>query len=178
MSGALCICSLSPNFRLGLIKSEAISPIVFAITKLINIGLFSNSLGLGSSHTNFFAVILPRIRTHASNEIYFEVWRDIFTELPTNLLSKVLESLFSLISTRYDDLDPSEEARSHVKLEARLVSNIIGSLEGDDDEKWISVSSVLLSRAWSIYKARVLICWVSISDGISMYRVYYSFANS
>lgn len=84
--------------------------------------------------------------------------------LPSGLFSKALTSLFARISDLPDNLDTSHEARGLMKREGRLISQILGNLEGGEDEKWLAVSSVLLMRCWDISKARILVCWVTLSE--------------
>ncbi|THH06825.1 hypothetical protein EW145_g3819 [Phellinidium pouzarii] len=118
----------------------------------------------------FFLTTLPTIRTRFAmlsrdlQAVYSNIWVDLLASLPSDLFSKVLTSLLIHLAELPDDFDGSTEARGLVKREGRLISRIFGNLEGEEDEKWMAVSAVLIIRSWSIAKARMLVCWAVISD--------------
>ncbi|KAL5519659.1 TEL2 [Sanghuangporus vaninii] len=159
---------LVASFDLPL-DSETISSLSFLLTKLVNVGLFPSTTSLSPSQTSFPSVTLSTIRSRivsfsgGTRESYICVWREVFVSLPTSLFCKVLASFVAHLMKLPDDLDSSNESRSLVKREALLLSRILGNLEGED-EKWLSISSTFLVRSWSIAKARILVCWATISD--------------
>ncbi|KAH8111965.1 telomere length regulation protein-domain-containing protein [Phellopilus nigrolimitatus] len=150
--------------------SEISSSLSFLISKMINVGMFPSTPMIAPSQSSFFSATLPTIRSRLATlsaegqSIYTEIWTDLFMALPSGLFSKALTSLFAHISDLPDNLDTSHEARGLMKREGRLISQILGNLEGDEDEKWLAVSSVLLMRCWDISKARILVCWVTLSE--------------
>ncbi|KAL5536155.1 TEL2 [Sanghuangporus sanghuang] len=160
---------LVASFDLPL-DSEIISSMSFLLTKLVNVGLFPSTTSLSPSQTSFPSVTLSTIRSHIASfsggtqESYICVWRDVFASLPMSLFCKALASFVAHLTELPDDLDSSNESRSLVKREALLLSRILGNLEGEEDEKWLSISSTFLVRSWSIAKARILVCWATISD--------------
>ncbi|KAL5494565.1 TEL2 [Sanghuangporus weigelae] len=161
--------TLVASFDLPL-DSEIISSMSFLLTKLVNVGLFPSTSSLSPSQTSFPSVTLSTIRSRIASfsggiqESYICVWRDVFASLPTSLFCKVLPSFVAHLTELPDDFDPSNESRSLVKREALLLSRILGNLEGEEDEKWLSISSTFLVRSWNIAKARILVCWATISD--------------
>ncbi|EJC98569.1 uncharacterized protein FOMMEDRAFT_113710 [Fomitiporia mediterranea MF3/22] len=151
-------------------SSEIVSSLTSLMTKLVNIGLFPSTTSLAPSETSFPSIVLPAIRSRtysSSGEAQGTcgtLWNEIFASLPPGLFSKALASFVSHLAELPDDTDTSDAARGLVKREAIVLSKIFGNLEGEEDEKWLSVSSALLTRTWSIAKARILVCWVSVSD--------------
>ncbi|KAI5120573.1 hypothetical protein M0805_002523 [Coniferiporia weirii] len=151
-------------------EADITASLSFVITKMINIGLFPNSSMFAPSQPSFCLVTLPVIRTRLSTlagerqTTYSELWTDLFRSLPPGLFTKALVSFFSHLADLPGDFGTSSEARGLMKREGRLLSRIFGSLEGEEDEKWLSVSTVLLTRSWSVAKARTLVCWAAISD--------------
>lgn len=149
---------------------EILSSLTHLVTKMINVGLFLSTAILAPSQTSFFAMTLSTIRTRFQTlsgnhlEIYSKLWIDVWESLPITLLSTVYTSLFTNLTLIPDGFDTSSECRGLVKREARFVSRLIGFLEDDGDEKWQSITSVLLTRKWDITIARILVTWAAISD--------------
>lgn len=140
------------------------------ITKLINNGLFPDTASLAPSQTSFLSSTLPTIRTRFASlpsklrDAYSVTLQGTFNALPSSLFSKVLASFVAHVAELPDNLEASDITRGLVKREALLISKALGILEGEEDEKWSSVTATLLTRTWSIAKARILVCWASISD--------------
>lgn len=149
---------------------EILSSLTLLVTKMINIGLFPSTSTLAPSQTSFFAVTLSTIRTRFETlsgthlEAYSKLWIDLWDSLPITLLSTVYTSLFTNLSLIPDSFDTSSECRGLVKREARFVSRLFGFLEDEEDERWQSATSVLLTRTWDITIARILVTWAAISD--------------
>lgn len=139
-------------------------------TKLINIGLFPDTTSLAPSQTSFLSISLPTIRTRIASlpsdarDAYTGNLEKMFNALPSSLFSKILASLLAHVSELPDKLEASDTSRGLVKREAFLISRVLGILGGEEDEKWSSISATLLTRTWSIVKARILVCWASVSD--------------
>ena len=148
------------------------SSLQLLVTRMINVGLFPSSSPstLAPSQTSFFALTLSKMRnrfdtlTPDRRTAYTETWNELWGSLPLTLFSNVLGSLFANLAEFPDGLDESPESRGLVKREARLVLRLVGALEGPEDEKWQTVSSVLLSRKWDVAVARILVTWCVISD--------------
>lgn len=147
-----------------------ITSLALLTTKLINIGLFPDTTSLAPSQTSFLSITLPTIRTRIaslpsnSRDAYTGILQEMFNALPSSLFSKVLASSVAHVAELPDNLEASDITRGLVKREALLLSRTLGILEGEEDEKWSSISATLLTRTWSIAKARNLVCWASVSD--------------
>lgn len=158
---------------------EILSSLTHLVTKMINIGLFPSNTILAPSQTSFFAVTLSTLRTRFQTlsgshlETYSKLWSDMWDSLPITLLSTVYTSLFTNFSHVPNALDTFSECRGLIKREARFVSRLIGFLEDEEDEKWQSIVSVLLTRNWDITVARILVTWAAISDENGEYTKYF-----
>lgn len=74
--------------------------------------------------------------------------------------------LISLLSCldRPPPLDASPPTRGRVNREATLLRRVVGNLTAEKRELWLSVSAAVILRERDVAVARILVCWVGMSD--------------
>ncbi|CCM02859.1 uncharacterized protein FIBRA_04971 [Fibroporia radiculosa] len=143
---------------------EYVSSIVYLLTKLVNIGLFTHSRLASLSQPAFFEVTLPVVRTRLSypDESYAEFWQQIILSLPSyQTRHSIILSLLSSLAEISPSLDTSTSARSLVKREAQLLKGLLGRLDTDNGEVLDAFSAIALGREWSEGRARIFACWAA-----------------
>jgi telomere length regulation protein len=134
------------------------------------------------SECSFPAVVLPIIRARAKalseqdRDVYFQNWQGVFATLPTSIFAKILASFFYNVTDLPDGLDSSKDSRGLIKRESFLLSRIFGSLGDEEDEKWDAIVLTLLMSNRLVSRARILVCWVTISDEYGTFIIYLEFS--
>lgn len=140
------------------------------INKMVLSGHFPISPSLVLNQPSFFETSLPTVRSRIANmkegqaETYSRSWRTVFSSLQIGFFTTILSSLFANCSEMPVHEDTSDQSRGLVKRESRLMLNLLGTLDDALDEKWTSISASLLTKSWSISKARILVCWAALSE--------------
>lgn len=140
------------------------------VNKMVLSGHFPLSPSLVLDQPSFFETSLPIARSRIANmkegqvDTYSRNWRTVFSSLQIGFFTTILSSLFANCSEMPVHEDTSDQSRGLVKRESRLILNLLGPLDDALDEKWSSISAALLTKSWSISKARILVCWAALSE--------------
>ncbi|KDQ33574.1 hypothetical protein PLEOSDRAFT_48191 [Pleurotus ostreatus PC15] len=154
------ICSLST----APLNSDIVSSVAYLLGKLVNVGVFPPTRPTSRSQPSFFLSTLSSIRGNLralNGAQYASLWHEILDQLPSiSTTQSILTSLFSSLSIGFDS-DPGVGPNARVKAEASLLLDVVGHLGEARGELWDSITSITLSRGWTEWHARILVCWVA-----------------
>lgn len=138
----------------------------YLITKLVNVGAFPPSPPTARSQPSFWQTTLPiirrKLRAIPEPGSYSLAWQKLILNIPSTLtLRSVLTSLFTSLNLIVPSTDATVLKRAQVKLEAQLLSTILGKLTEDEEQLWDTATSLFLSRDWDESYARIFVCWLA-----------------
>jgi telomere length regulation protein len=121
------------------------------------------------SFPSFWQTNLPIIRQKilglAEPDSYCKAWQKLILEIPSSLtLQSVLISILASLERADPPTDSSTEMRAQVKLEARLLTAVLGRLSEDDNQLWEVATGLILNRDWEESYARIFVCWLADPD--------------
>ncbi|KAG6813616.1 hypothetical protein H0H92_009233 [Tricholoma furcatifolium] len=146
-------------------SKDVIPPLTYLFSKLVNLGVFPLTPPTSRSQPSFFQATTPLIRARLASEdaaTYTALWASLFSGLGSALiLRSLITSLLASIPPLARPTDAALSQRIAVKVEARLLNGITGSISPERDEVWETVLGIVLGKEWDAGLARIFVCWIS-----------------
>ncbi|KAI0035955.1 telomere length regulation protein-domain-containing protein [Vararia minispora EC-137] len=144
--------------------ADELSPSVFLLTKLVNVGAFPPSRTLSPSQPTFFGHALDKIRSRLAQPSvnqYSNLWMGLLASCPSLTVQSILHSLFAHFENPTLALDTSPRGRGHIKQVAQALRDMLGDANGF----WDSMTAVIIGRTWDDSHARIFSCWAAGAKG-------------
>jgi telomere length regulation protein len=146
--------------------SDWVNSVCYLVSKLVNIGAFPPSPPTMRSLPSFWETNLPIIRQKILGlpepNPYCDAWQKLILDIPSSLaLHNVLTSILASLEHVDPPTDSSTKKRVQIKLEAKLLTAVLGRLSEDDNQLWEIATSLILKRDWEESYARIFVCWLA-----------------